>query len=300
MRASFVTSEVVNGLKRNVTMTVAMILTTAISLLMLGCGLLFVSTVDKMNKLYLDEVQVSVYLTNDVSANDSSCSQSPCQDLLSQIKATPLVETVRFENRQEAYERFKEVFAENKDLVALARPEGLPASLRVKLKDPTNFPAIEKELQGKPGVDKIVDQRQFLAKLFGFINGMRNGAFVIAGLSALAAVLLISNMIQISAFTRRTEVSIMRLVGATRWYTQLPFLLEAMVSGLIGGFVAVGLLVVTKVGFLDSVLRELFTAGIIPQITSGDLFGASAWLVLCGLLVAASTAYVTLRLYVRV
>lgn len=300
MRASFVTSEVVNGLKRNVTMTVAMVLTTAISLFMLGCGLLVVGTVGKMNKLYLSEVQVSVYLTNDVSANDGQCDQSPCKDLLTQIKATPLTDTVEFENRQQAYERFKQVFAENKDLVALARPEGLPASLRVKLKNPADFPALEKELNGRPGVDKIVDQREFLASLFGFLNGLRNATFVMAGLMAVAAVLLISNMIQISAFTRRTEVGIMRLVGATRWYTQLPFLLEAMVTGLIGSLLAVGLLVVGKSSFLDSVLREIFSSGIVPQITTADVFSASAWLLLCGMVVAASTAYVTLRLYVRV
>jgi cell division transport system permease protein len=300
MRASFVFSEVVTGLKRNVTMTIAMILTTAISLLMLGFGLLVVSTVGKMNKQYLSEVQVSVYLTNDISANDGTCGQNPCKELLAQMRATPLVQTVRFENRQEAFERFKEIFAENKDLVALARPEGLPASLRVKLKDPTNFGAIENELKGKPGVDKIVDQRQYLENLFGFLNGLRNAAFVLAGLSAVAAVLLISNMIQISAFTRRTEVGIMRLVGATRWYTQLPFLLEAVVTGAIGSLLAAVLLLVVKNSFLDSVLSEIFSSGIVPHITSGDVATTSLWLFLCGVLVAASTAYVTLRLYVRV
>jgi cell division transport system permease protein len=140
----------------------------------------------------------------------------------------------------------------------------------------------------------------FVARLTDALNGFRNLTFVIALIQALAALLLISNTIQISAFTRRTEVGIMRLVGATRWYTQLPFLLEAVVAGVVGAVLAVGGLVVAKVTFLDKALGSLFSSGIIPQIGLGDVLGfAAPWLLLTAIVVSALTGYVTLRMYVR-
>jgi cell division transport system permease protein len=116
---------------------------------------------------------------------------------------------------------------------------------------------------------------------------------------ALAAILLISNTIQLSAFTRRTETGIMRLVGATRWYTQLPFLLEALVSGLIGAFLAIIGLLISKVAFIDRVMQPVFNTGVIPAIEWGDIALVSPILLLVAGTVSAITGYVTLRLYVR-
>ena len=112
----------------------------------------------------------------------------------------------------------------------------------------------------------VNDQGVFVQRLTDALNGARNPTFVIALIQALAALLLISNTIQVSAFTRRTEVGIMRLVGATRWYTQLPFLLEAVVAGLVGAVLAIGGLVLAKAAFLDKTFGSLFKSGIIPQI----------------------------------
>jgi cell division transport system permease protein len=111
--------------------------------------------------------------------------------------------------------------------------------------------------------------------------------------------MLISNTIQVSAFTRRTEVGIMRLTGATRWYTQLPFLLEALVAGLIGATLAVVGLVIGKVAFIDRVLASVFEAAILPRVGFADIVAVAPILLLVGAGVAAVTGYVTLRLYVR-
>jgi cell division transport system permease protein len=139
----------------------------------------------------------------------------------------------------------------------------------------------------------------FVARLTDALNGVRNATFVIALIQALAALMLISNTIQVSAFTRRTEVGIMRLVGATRWYTQLPFLLEAVVAGVIGAVLAVGGLMVAKVAFLDKALGSLFQSGIIPQISLLDVVAVSPWMLLTAVGVSALTGYLTLRMYVR-
>lgn len=299
MRASFVFSEVVTGLRRNVTMTVAMILTTAISLGLLGGGLLVVSTIDRMEDLYYDRVEVAVFLTEDVSTNDPKCTAEACSSLRAELEATSGVESVVHESRQEAFARFQEIFEAQPELRELARPEALPASFRVQLADPQRFEVISQEFSGRTGVDRIADQGAYLDRLFQLLSGVRNATFAVALVQALAALLLISNTIQVSAFTRRTEVGIMRLVGASRWYTQLPFLLEAVVAGLIGGVLAIAGLVTAKTAFIDVVLADVFEAGIVPRIALSDIAFISPVLLLAGAAIAAVTGYVTLRMYVR-
>ncbi|MTD57204.1 permease-like cell division protein FtsX [Amycolatopsis pithecellobii] len=297
MRASFVFSEVFTGLRRNVTMTIAMIITTAVSLGMLGGGLLIVRTIDKMQVDYLADVEVSIYLTQDVSANDKDCSQDPCRNLRQQIQNNAAVESVVFENRDQAYARFKKIFQDNPILVQSARPEALPASLQIKLHDPSRSEIIQQQYGTSPGVDRVEDQKQFLDRFFGLLGAVRDGTFVIALIQALAALLLISNTVQISAFTRRTEVGIMRLVGATRWYTQLPFLLEAVMTGIVGWVLSVAGLIALKYAFIDRILQV--TSGIIPKIEVLDIIVTAPWLLLASIIISASTGYVTLRLYVR-
>ncbi|SFP10291.1 cell division transport system permease protein [Amycolatopsis arida] len=298
MRASFVFSEVLTGLRRNVTMTIAMILTTAISLGMLGGGLLIVRTIDKMKTAYMDDVEVAVFLTEDISANDPACTQQPCTTIRQELESNPAVESVVYEDRQQAYERFQEIFQSQPELVELARPESLPASFHVKLFNPERSDVIVQEFTGQAGVDKVDDQNKFLDRFFGVLNAVRDGTFIVALFMALAALLLISNTIQLSAFTRRTEVGIMRLVGATRWYTQLPFLLEAVVAGVFGALVGLGGLVGLKYLVIDRVLGA--TSGIIPQIQLLDIvYPVAPILVGVAVVISAITGYVTLRLYVR-
>ncbi|WAL64749.1 permease-like cell division protein FtsX [Amycolatopsis cynarae] len=297
MRASFVFSEVFTGLRRNVTMTIAMIITTAVSLGMLGGGLLIVRSIDKMQVNYMADVEVSIYLTQDVSANDKECAQDPCRSLRQDVQSNAAVESVIFENRDQAYARFKKIFQDNPILVQAARPEALPASLQIKLHDPSRSEIIQQQYGKRPGVDRIEDQKQFLDRFFGLLGSVRDGTFVIALIQALAALLLISNTVQISAFTRRTEVGIMRLVGATRWYTQLPFLLEAVMTGVVGWVLAVGGLIALKFAFLDKILNV--TSGIIPKTEVLDIIVVSPWLLLASLVISATTGYLTLRLYVR-
>jgi cell division transport system permease protein len=145
----------------------------------------------------------------------------------------------------------------------------------------------------------VKDQGEYIDRLFNMLGGIRNLTFLIALVQALAAVLLISNMIQISAYTRRTEVGIMRLVGATRWYTQLPFLLEAVVAGVVGAALAVIGLVAVKLAFLDNILKGTFESNILPRLGMLDVLWVSPILALVAIGISAITGYVTLRLYVR-
>jgi cell division transport system permease protein len=298
MRTNFVVREVLIGLRRNITMTIAMIMTTAISLGLLGTGLLAVHTIDETEQVYSDRLQVVVSLTGDVSTEDQDCSQSICSALKDLITSSPLVQSVTFETQQQAYQRFERLF-QGQTLAGLARRQGLPASLQVKLKDPNQAPALGRLLDGKVGIAQITDQRNVVERLFSFLRTIRDVVFTLALIEVIAAALLISNMIQLSAYSRRTEVGVMRLVGATRWYTQMPFLLEAATTGVVGSAIAVACLLFGKAFFLDSAITHGLGAGVIPIVQYSDILSVAPWLFLLGIGIAAVTGYITLRLYVR-
>lgn len=299
MRSDFVVREVLTGLRRNVTMTVAMVLTTAISLGLVGTGLLAVRTIDRTEELYSDRVEVQVALTQDISAADADCSQPVCAGLRATLENSPLVSSVRYESQQQAYERYLQLFA-GQSLADVVRPQSLPATLRVKLADQeAGAVAVRQAMTGQVGVRNVIDQRDVVAKLFDFLGGVRDVTFALALVQAIAALLLISNTVQVSAFTRRTEVGVMRLVGATRWYTQLPFLIEAVVTGVVGAVIASVGLLVGKFLFIDQLLSGIVSNGVVPPIEVGDVIWVSPILVMIGAGIAAVTGYVTLRLYVR-
>jgi cell division transport system permease protein len=293
MRVNFVLSEVATGLRRNLTMTVAMILTTAISLGLMGTGLLIAGMISEMKAIYYDKVQVSIFLADDVTEEQR-------QAIRTELETSDEVSTFIYESRDEAYERFKQQFAQQPELVENTPADALPESFRVELVNPERYEVIAAAFpNGQEGVDQVRDEGDFLDRLFSLLNGARNATIAVAVVQALAALLLIANTIQLAAFNRRNETNIMRLVGASRWYTQLPFILEAAIAGLIGGLLAAGGLVLTKVLFVDKTLEGPIKAGIIPQVEWDAIIQNSLIVTGGGVALAAAAAYVTLRLYVR-
>ena len=225
MRVNFVLSEVATGLRRNLTMTVAMILTTAISLGLMGTGLLIAGMISDMKEIYYDKVQVSIFLADDVTDEQRD-------EIESRLDASPEVKSFLYESKEEAYERFQQQFSQQPELVENTPADALPESFRVEMVNPERYEVIAAEFpNGQNGVDQVRDEGDFLDRLFSLLNGARNATIAVAVVQALAALLLISNTIQLAAFNRRNETNIMRLVGASRWYTQLPFILEAAIAG---------------------------------------------------------------------
>ncbi len=292
MRANFVLSEVATGLRRNLAMTVAMIITTAISLCFFGAGLLVAQQIGEMRALYYDKLQVSIYLKDNITPQQKDALQK-------QLAESPEVIGTEFVTKEQAYERFKELFRTQPQLVDTTSAADLPATFLVKLKNPERYTVISQQFTGAPGVDQVQGQSEALDRIFSGFNGIRDAAIVIALIQALASLLLISNTIQVAAFHRRAETGIMRLVGASRWYTQLPFMLEAAVAGLAGALLGVGLLVTGKILFLDKTLGEPIRAGIIPDVSLSSILMITPWVALAGVTLASIAAYVTLRLYVR-
>jgi cell division transport system permease protein len=296
MRAGFLVNEVYSGLRRNVTMTIAMILTTAISIGLFGGGLLVIQLANQSRNIYLDRVESQVFLNNDVSANDPTCDADACKALRAQIEARDDVKSVRFLNRDDAYTDAITKFPEYKDV---ASKDSFPASFIVKLNNPEQHKNFDAAMQGQPGVLNVLNQKELIDRLFAVLDGLSKAAFAIAVVQAISAILLIANMVQVAAYTRRTEIGIMRMVGATRWYTQLPFLLEAVLAATIGVVLAMLGLIVVRALFLDNALSQFYQANLIARIDYADILYIAPIMFGVGVAMAAVTSYVTLRLYVR-
>lgn len=300
MRAGFVFSEAMTGIRRNVAMTIAMIITTAVGLTILGVGIIMTAKAAQTQELYGDKLSVQVYLTIDQSKQDVDCRQQLCQGLLNELNSNPEVESVNYESQPQAYLRFQKMFAGQPEILAAGREEALPASFQVKLKDPTRFAIIKQQYGTKPGVQSVQDGSAVVSKVIDVLKTIRQGALVVAILLGMAAVLQIGVLVHVAALSRRTETSIMRLVGASRWRTELPFMIEALLAGVFGAAVAIGLLVLGKAYVFDQVLGGVINTGIIGRVSAEDVLDAARWVVPISVVMSAVTAFTTLRLTVRV
>jgi cell division transport system permease protein len=300
MRAGFLFKEVRIGLRRNLTMTFAVIVTVAISLSLLGIGLLSNSQVSAMKDYWYDKIEVSVFLCGSLSESPTCAAGVVTQEQRTSIKADlenlPVVQSVFYESQTEAYSRFRERFKESA-IAQNVTADQLPESFRVKLKDPTQFDVVVSAFSGRPGVDIVQDQRTILEKFFKLLGVLRNGALLVGLFSVLTAALLISNTLRIAAFNRRRETGVMKLVGASSWSIQLPVLLEGVFAAFIGWGLATGLL---------SGLKYVVDTKVAPLLTFTKFFGwgevvaASAWLLLTGLVVSTIASLITLRRYLKV
>jgi cell division transport system permease protein len=300
VRAKFVISEVGIGLRRNLTMTFAVMITVAISLSLLGIGLLANSQVRVMKDYWYDKIEVSIFLCGSLSEG-ASCgkgviTQEQKIDIQKDLQTLPVVAEVYYESQAEAFKRFGERF-KGSAIAQNVTADQLPESFRIKLKDPTKFAVIESAFAGRPGVDIVQDQRAILEKFFKLLAVLRNGALVIGAASVLTAALLISNTLRIAAFNRRRETGVMKLVGASSFSIQLPFLLEGVFAALSGWAVSTGVLAGFK-AVVDSRVAPLLT--FTQFFTWKDVWVASAWLLLTGLVVSSVASFVTLRKYLKV
>lgn len=261
----FIFSEMWQGISRSITLTIALIATFAISLSLMGVSLLVGSQVNEMKDYWFDRVEVSVFLCT-AGSDTANCESAVTEEQKAQFQAEldelrPLVSEVFFESNQEAYKRFIERFSDS-PIAANVVPEQLPESFRVKLSDPEQFLVLVEKFSNRLGVEAVRDQRATLNSLFAVLNGLQVLALGFALSMLLVTMLLISNTIRVTAYARRRELAIMRLVGASKASIRLPFLLETAFSAIVGAMLAGAVLVGVKGYLVDEVIatRFLFTS----------------------------------------
>lgn len=304
MRFSFVFSEMGIAIRRNLSMIVSVILVTFISLTFVGTAGLLQQQIGSMKTYWYDKAQVAIYLCTKTSPQEicpqgeaSTDVQGTITERLKSDTLSPYIDKFYFENHQQAFETFQREFKDN-SVAKYVTPEQLNETFWVNLKDPNQAPIIIESFNGLAGVEEVKDQRTYLDQIFSMLNIASLAAISIAGLMLFSAALLISTTIRLSAVMRRREIGIMRLVGASNFYIQLPFILEGVVAGVIGsllsGAAIIGIVQFFVQGFLVTQLPFTTFVGL------PDALALLPGLVLVGAGLAAIAAATSIRRYLRV
>ena len=248
MQLTYVFSELGNGLRRNLSMTIAVIVTMFVSLTLVGLGILLNTQADKAEEFWGDRLQITVFLCTPNSPGtaciDGKVTDDQKDGVEKLLSTHPQVEEYHYESSQTAYRKWRDVYTGDDEtqaqVIKAVKPSDLAESYWITLKDPQEFQGVKSAVGELPGVSSVRDLRQVLQPIYFWISAFKWGAIVIAGFLLLAAILQVGNTIRLAAFARRREIGIMRLVGASSLYIQLPFLLESLVAAVIGVVLAAG------------------------------------------------------------
>lgn len=304
MRFAFVLGETFSGIRRNLSMVVSVILVTFISLSFVGTAGLLQLQINQMKGYWYDRVEVAIFLCTDTSTT-TSCASGPVtdgqrdsiQELLDSATAAPYIKSYEHESQEQALEIFQEQF-KNSAMSGTVTAEQLPESFRVALVDPEQYEVVNELFSAMPGVEIVSDQRELLEQIFSLMNMASVIAVSVAVVMLVCAVLLIATTIRLSAFSRRRETGIMRLVGASKTMIQLPFLLEGVIAALAGAVLASLTTWAIAEFFIGDWLTSQypgtgFIAGMDAVILVPLLLGVAV-------LLAALSSILTLRRYLKV
>ncbi|MFS3128650.1 permease-like cell division protein FtsX [Nocardioides sp. Bht2] len=299
MQLRYVFTELGQGLRRNLTMHVAVVLTLFVSLTLVGLGLLLNSQTDKAEQYFGTQLTVKVLMCNGALNEGNGCagpvSDAERTNILEAIEASPVTDSWEEETQQEAFDNAREVLG---DAFRVSSPNAMHSAIWVTLTDARKHETLISSVQTLPGVFGIVTAKEVLDPLYGVIDTLKIGSIAIGGFLVLAALLLVANTIRLAAFARRREISIMRLVGASRLYISLPFLLEALVTALAGVALAAGALgAFWWFGIHERVAERL---RFMPWVDAGDLGSAIAWIAILGPALTVIPTLVLTRKYLKV
>jgi len=303
MKLGYVFGEVAQGLKRNLSMVVSIILVTFLSLTFVGTAALLQLQIGQMKNFWYDRAQVAIYLCSTYSPAEACPQGEASADVKATIEAKlndstlkPYVEKYYFLNHDQAFSQFKKEFAGN-TVTKYVTADQLNETFWVKLKNPSDGAIITQSFSGVAGVEEVRDQRSYLDQIFNVLNAASLAAIGIAVVMLFSAILLISTTIRQSAFSRRREIGIMRLVGASNFYIQLPFIIEGVFAAGVGSLLAGGAVVAIVQFFVQGYLAT--------NLPFTNFIGISTALLLTpiifgvGVLLAATASIVAIKRYLR-
>ena len=304
MRFRFILSQTFRGLASNKAMAASVALVTFVSLLFVGAAALLQTQVGNLKSEWYQNVEVSVYLCPLNSDYPQCASGEATQEQIDQISTflkskeiAPLIESVRFETKADALKNFQKQMAGTSWADHLTEDD-MQASFRIKLVDPEKYQIVTDALSGRDGVQTVNDQREQLEPLFNVLNKLTILSGVLAAVMILTALLLIPTTIRLSAMSRRNETEIMRFVGASNFFIELPFILEGVLSALLGSILATAGLYVTVKYFVTDWLGSAFSW--MQIVDTSNVWFLAPFLIIGAIIVAAFASWVTLRRYARV
>jgi cell division transport system permease protein len=296
LKVDYVAREVGSNLRRNVTLTLASIITVFVSLALVGVAFLTRQGVQNATQRWQGGVEFIIFMQPTATEDQLNAVQEALDE-------SPQVDSVDFIDQQEAYEEFTDLFADSPEMVQSVTPEILPPSYRVEPtdKDVDVIRALGSEFESKPGVKQVVFAAEAIRTLQDFSRllslGLFSGALVLLG----AAVLLILNAIRMAMFARRREIEVMKLVGATNWFIRVPFMIEGLVQGLVGALFAIPA-VILIINFIESKLTDTDTINLFQgfAVHSSEQFGVAILLLVVGCAVGVIGSFVAVTRFLDV
>jgi cell division transport system permease protein len=298
----YVYSELGQGLRRNLSMHIAVVLTLFVSLTLVGLGVVLKQQASRTAEQWGSELQIAVFLCRERDDNPACTGEvtNPQKRAIQEVvEENPEVESYYFESKAEAFEKVKELYDEDFEGVNAALKEGdLAESIWITLKDPDEYKGITSAVAGLDGVSKVQDQRNIVGPVLNSIDAMQNAALGVAFFLVAAALLLVANTIRLAAFARRKEIGIMRLVGASTLYIALPFLLEALVTAMIAVALAAGGLAAFMYFAVENQFKDML--GFMPWVGWPEYFYSVLAVAILGPLLTLLPTLALTRKYLKV
>ena len=246
MKLDYVVRETGSNLGRNFTITLASVMTVAVSLALVGASLMLRTGVENATQRWQGGIEFVIFLRPDASQDQIDAVRRDLED-------SPDVANIEFVDKEAAFEEFKVLFSDSPEMVTSVQPEDLPPSFRVEPvdKDVLAVEALGSQFSDKSGVDSVVFASETIRLIQQLSSRLTVGIFVIAAFLLGAAGLLILNTIRMAMFARRREIEVMKLVGATNWFIRVPFMLEGLVQGMLGALAAIVALAAFKPFFQE-------------------------------------------------
>ena len=300
MKIGFFLREALRALRRNAAPSLAAFATVLITTLVLGVFIPVVRAATAKTNEVRNKIELEVFIHEDATNAEAA-------KLGEQLRAIPHVERTEYVSKGEALRILRSRLGAKSNIVEDLPGNPLPASYRIKLDEPGNVDLVKSSIQptganGEPryisgAIDEIKDREDDTNKILSATSTIKILLASLAGLLVLASILLVANTIRLSVFSRRREVEVMRLVGATNWFIRWPFVIEGVIVGFLGGTAAVGLLWIAKETVVDP-LSDRFALVAAPQTIDFTL------LVIILMAAAASVSAlgsgITLRRFLRV
>jgi len=288
-RLRYFIGRALNNIRQNVFVNVVTVGTITLALLIVSLFLLLFVNLESAAENWSEKVHVTVYF-------DKELTQQEQTEIKNRIQSLPSTAKLAWVGRDEALKRFKGRLKGQETLLDGIRPEVLPTSFEITLKknsrstDAVN--AYVAKLKNIPGIGEIQYGEEWVRRFNTFLTFMRIVGGLVGGFLVLAVIFIVSNTIQLTIYARRDELEVMSLVGATRLFIKMPYLLEGFVQGLTGGLLALVLLVSVHMLFLHNAGNFLTfnpaTAGLsfLPPEYIVGIIGAGALLGVLGSLAA--------------
>ena len=290
---SYVVRETAVNLKRNALMTLAAVITMAVSLMLVAAALLMQQAIAKASVQWRGGVELSIFLQPGVTTNQQEA-------LGKELDGNPEVKHVRYVDKPAAYSEFKTMFANTPDLVNSLTVNDMPPSFRVVPTNPADVNAIGQQFQSQPGVRDVVYAKEVISSILQQFNTRRRVALVLAVAAFIGAFALIVNTIQLAIFARRREIAVMKLVGATNWFIQFPFMLEGVIQGVLGALLAFGASLLFKNTIASLASSGTLVGGPSLYVTSGDAVVVGIKILVVGAFIGIAGSFFSVRRFLRV